>query len=116
MLSTEEPDVNIYHVDGMEKVSYSPKLMTPLDSRKQLKGSDSPILLSPSASFPPVFLSLYDKKRGGLLAPRTSFIVRNQLYGCRSPLNPAMKVMSPIGDRDPCICCHSNSHTFPEST
>lgn len=23
---------------------------------------------------------------------------------------------SPIGDRDPCICCHGNGHTFPSST
>ena len=41
--------------------------------------------------------------------------IRNWLYGYRSPPNPEMAVMSPIGDRDRYMCCHGNCHTFPHS-
>lgn len=46
----------------MVKVSYTPKLTTPLDSRKQFKSSNTPISPSPSASLS-LFYFLYDKKK-----------------------------------------------------
>lgn len=39
-----------------------------------------------------------------MLASRTGFTIRNQLYSCRSPLNPMMTMTSPIG---PCIGTHA---------
>lgn len=48
-----------------------------------------------------------------MLRTRISVSIRNQL--CRSPSNPVMTVMSPIGNWDPRICCHGNHYTFPAS-
>lgn len=39
--------------------------------------------------------------------------LRNWLYGCISPPNPAMMVTSHAGSRDMYIYCHGNSHIFP---
>jgi hypothetical protein len=62
----------------MVKVSYTLKLTMPLDSRKLFKRSNTPTLLSASASHSPpphprFFSSLYDKEKGGMLASEVSF-------------------------------------------
>ena len=54
----------------MVRVSYTPKLTTPLDNRKQLKRHDTLVPFSSSASPSPFILSLYDKKKRGMLAIR----------------------------------------------
>ena len=48
-------------------VSYTSKLTTPLDSRKQFKRHNSLIPLSPLASPSPLFSSLYSKELGVML-------------------------------------------------
>ena len=64
LLSTEEPDVNVCLVDPdgesqlHPKIDYTPKLTTPLDSRKQLKRHDTLVPFSPSAP-PALFLFLF---------------------------------------------------------
>jgi hypothetical protein len=58
LLSTKKPDANIYQGDPMVKISYTPKLMMALDSRKQLKGHNTSIPFSPLASPPFLLFSL----------------------------------------------------------
>ena len=79
-LSRQEPDVNVYQMHPLVKVSYGPKLAMPLDSRKQFKRHGSPIPLSPSASLSlPPFSSLYDKKKEDMLVSGTGFTVADHL-------------------------------------
>jgi hypothetical protein len=84
------------------KASYPPKLMTPLDSRKQLKRHDTLVPFSPSASPSPFFLSLYNKKNGGML-------VSGPLKPMTSHLSDSVTDLQvPIAKATPTI--------FPEST